>query len=544
MADAQTARLCTQIINSHFGPLTAKVADALLTRGRLPVPQIVRATGLRPRTVRAACLVLLQHNVLWYALDPIDGEVLEISPEECMLRLRFGRAVWQAGQLFGQAGSDIVQLVLDHGKLRPPQIVEQLSLSSPKETSLHRQTLHKLVTLAYLKPSTPKRHLSPRDKAIKYELEEKAKIAGFPTAKELREAKEAAVARLRREEEEDAACGLKRKARDQPGYRPAKIRKREDEEEMEVNDEVYFRVNFDKFNTHIRNQLIEKAARERFNEGAAAVMRAVLKATESTQTGLTEERSDAVSIGNIILNIPEDADLASGLAISASKASKSTCTKHYLDLLACADNPTPTGRACAFLSYGSKIQAEFGLIGRRLRRHVLEASAREKHGANGLRVVRLLLGSGKLDDKQVAHGVMLPAKDVRTVLAALAADSLVSTQEVPKTADRNPTRTFYLWHVDQTKAYTVLLGELYKTLYNIGVRRQAEREEPMVRAVLEKRQRTDVRADESLLTRLDREILGEWERKEEKLTVLEMRVEECVFLLRDLGVLGSEEIPV
>ncbi|KAI5835641.1 hypothetical protein K523DRAFT_368174 [Schizophyllum commune Tattone D] len=544
MADAQTARLCTQIINSHFGPLTAKVADALLTRGRLPVPQIVRATGLRPRTVRAACLVLLQHNVLWYALDPIDGEVLEISPEECMLRLRFGRAVWQAGQLFGQAGSDIVQLVLDHGKLRPPQIVEQLSLSSPKETSLHRQTLHKLVTLAYLKPSTPKRHLSPRDKAIKYELEEKAKIAGFPTAKELREAKEAAVARLRREEEEDAACGLKRKARDQPGYRPAKIRKREDEEEMEVNDEVYFRVNFDKFNTHIRNQLIEKAARERFNEGAAAVMRAVLKATESTQSGLTEERSDAVSIGNIILSIPEDADLASGLAISASKVSKSTCTKHYLDLLACADNPTPTGRASAFLSYGSKIQAEFGLIGRRLRRHVLEASAREKHGANGLRVVRLLLGSGKLDDKQVAHGVMLPAKDVRTVLAALAADSLVSTQEVPKTADRNPTRTFYLWHVDQTKAYTVLLGELYKTLYNIGVRRQAEREEPMVRAVLEKRQRTDVRADESLLTRLDREILGEWERKEEKLTVLEMRVEECVFLLRDLGVLGSEEIPV
>ena len=85
-----------------------------------------------------------------------------------------------------------------------------MTLFPTPETSLHRQTLHKLVTLAYLKPSTPKRHLSPRDKAIKYELEEKAKIAGFPTAKELREAKEAAVARLRREEEEDAACGLVR----------------------------------------------------------------------------------------------------------------------------------------------------------------------------------------------------------------------------------------------------------------------------------------------------------------------------------------------
>lgn len=37
-------------------------------------------------------------------------------------------------------------------------------------------------------------------------------------------------------------------------------------------------------------------------------------------------------------------------------------------------------------------------------------------------------------------------KDVRPLLAALAADSLVSTQEVPKSADRNPTRTFYLWY--------------------------------------------------------------------------------------------------
>ncbi|TRM59382.1 RNA polymerase III subunit RPC82 helix-turn-helix domain-containing protein [Schizophyllum amplum] len=508
MADAQIARLCTQIINSHFGPLSAKVAEALLTLGRLPVPHIVRATGLRPRTVRATLLVLLQHNVLWYALDPIDGEVLEISPEECMLRLRFGRAVWQAGQLFGQSGSDIVQMVLDHGKLRPPDIVPGCRRPTRK-AAVHRQVLHKLVTLAYLKPSTAKRHLSPRDKAIKYELEEKAKISGFPTAKEVREAKEAAETRLKREEDEDASCGMKRKAKEQNGHRPSKIR-----------DDVYFRVNFDKFNTHIRNQ-VKKAARERFNEGAATVMRAVLKATESTQTSLNDERSDPASIGNIILQVADDADLTSGLVVSSSKTSKSTCTKHYLDLLACADNPT-----------NEAARLPSSPTARKSRRS--DVCSRRRPGEtrdNGLRVVRLLLGGGKLDEKQVARGVMLPAKDVRALLAALAADSLVSTQEVPKTATGiRLGRSTSGAHVDETKAYAMLLGELYKTLYNIGVRRQAEQEEPMVRAVLEKRQRSDVRADEGLLTRLDREILAEWERKEEKLTVLEMRVEECVFL--------------
>lgn len=39
----------------------------------------------------------------------------------------------------------------------------------------------------------------------------------------------------------------------------------------------------------------------------------------------------------------------------------------------------------------------------------------------------------------------MASKDVRVLLAALAADSLISIQEVPKTADRAPSRTSYLW---------------------------------------------------------------------------------------------------
>lgn len=40
---------------------------------------------------------------------------------------------------------------------------------------------------------------------------------------------------------------------------------------------------------------------------------------------------------------------------------------------------------------------------------------------------------------------MMASKDVRPLLAAMTADSLISTQEVAKSADRNPTRMFYLW---------------------------------------------------------------------------------------------------
>jgi DNA-directed RNA polymerase III subunit RPC3 len=151
-------------------------------------------------------------------------------------------------------------MILDHGKLRPPDIIARLSVNDPKgRTSIqsyeldahglsfvgsivYSQAFYKLVMSAYLKPSTVLSHVSPRDKRIKYEGEEKAKISGFPTAKELRQAKETAEARLKREEEEAEKVGLvsasrwstchtrakhlvsqKRKATQQPGHRSAKV---------------------------------------------------------------------------------------------------------------------------------------------------------------------------------------------------------------------------------------------------------------------------------------------------------------------------------
>ncbi|KAG6854968.1 hypothetical protein C0991_009791 [Blastosporella zonata] len=506
----------------------------------MPLPQLVRITGHKVRTVQSSVLVLVQHNLLWHARTEEDGEVLEVNVDECLMRLRFGTFVCQAEKLFGKAAAEIVQAILDHGKLRPPEILSHLGAYEPKTTKLYSHTIHKLVSASYLKPATILSHVSPRDKRIQYEAEEKAKIVGFPTAKEIREAKDVAEARLKREEEEAEQVGLKRKAKETIGHRPSK-RKTIEEDEFVVEDTVYFRVSFDKFNVHIRNSLIVKAATERYNADAALVVQAALKVTESTQKCVSDARTDPMSVASISLQLSEN-DLSSGLVFSSKKVASSAYIKDYLGMLSSADNPTPAGRAGSFVSYSSsKVQVEFEIIGRRLQRRVLESVARERHGAEGVRILRLLMDTGKMDEKQVSKIVMMAAKDVRPLLAALAADSLISTQEVPKSADRNPTRTFYLWYVDLNKAYSAILGSLYKTLCNIGMRRRAEMDVGEVKAVLEKRERSDVSQDESLLSRLERDILKEWEAKQKRLTALEMRVEETVFILKDLRVLGIND---
>lgn len=210
----------------------------------MAVAQLARYAQLKPRTIRACVLVLVQHNILWHANLPDEGEVLEVNTDECLLRLRFGGYVLQAEQRFGKAvrlrsdysshpqstdllhqAAEIVELVLDHGKLRPPDIIQRATIYDPKGASrletldcprvdviaavaVYEQALHKLVSSHYLKASTVLSHLSPRDKLIRYEAEEKAKTTGFPTAKQLREARQTAEARIKREEADAEKIGM------------------------------------------------------------------------------------------------------------------------------------------------------------------------------------------------------------------------------------------------------------------------------------------------------------------------------------------------
>lgn len=104
------------------------------------------------------------------------------------------------------------------------------------------------------------------------------------------------------------------------------------------------------------------------------------------------------------MQIPEDAKLSAGLVYATKKVNNLTCVKDYLGMLSSADNPTTEGRAEAFVSYStSKIQIEFEVVAKRLRRTIVESVARDKHGVEGFRILRLLSTSGKMDEKQVWH---------------------------------------------------------------------------------------------------------------------------------------------
>jgi DNA-directed RNA polymerase III subunit RPC3 len=110
----------------------------------------------------------------------------------------------------------------------------------------------------------------------------------------------------------------------------------------------------------------------------------------------------STTAANISTHLEDDHAIKSGVVLNTRKPKDIALVKAYLSILAFVDNPTPAGKTASFISFvGSKVYVEFEIITTRLRRRVLEAVTRERHGDEGVRVLRLLLDCGKADEKQV-----------------------------------------------------------------------------------------------------------------------------------------------
>lgn len=77
----------------------------------------------------------------------------------------------------------------------------------------------------------------------------------------------------------------------------------------------------------------------------------------------------------------------------------------------------------------------------------IDAVVRERFGDEGCRIFRLLLLKRQLEQKHVADSAMLPVKETRELLYRMFRAEYLELQEVAKTADHAPSRTFFLWRV-------------------------------------------------------------------------------------------------
>ena len=142
---------------------------------------------------------------------------------------------------------------------------------------------------------------------------------------------------------------------------------------------------------------------------------------------------------------------------------------NYLDAM-CAD---PVVKMATTLN--GKYMLELGEIANAVKQTMIEGVVKHKAGEAGCRLYRILArkhahggcssrGQQKYELKQIAEQALQPEKDAKPSLWILLQSGYVQLQEVPRSADRNPKTTTYLWHVSLPHAYRAFEAELFDTI--------------------------------------------------------------------------------
>uniref|UniRef100_A0A4W4FSA4 DNA-directed RNA polymerase III subunit RPC3 n=1 Tax=Electrophorus electricus TaxID=8005 RepID=A0A4W4FSA4_ELEEL len=322
----------------------------------------------------------------------------------------------------------------------------------------------------------------------------------------------------------------KRRRSDEDGDVGARVAKKAKLEHTEAcgDEGIYWQVNVERFHLHFRHQAIISAVASKLDQTSSEIVRTMLRMSEVT-TPANAAYTQAVSANEIFRAVPPSYNISRPIL------------DQYLTLL--VDDPMEfVGKAGD--SGGGMYVVNLHRALANLARATLESVVQERFGSRSARIFRLLLRKRHLEQKQVEDFAMIPAKEAKDMLYTLLSENLVQLQEIPKTPDHAPSRTFYLYTVNQLPTARLLLQNCYKAVGNLIDRRLFETKEN--KRHLEKSQRIEailgslqasgaepaqLAEVEEMITAPERQQLEALRHHINKLDSSENQVDETIFLL-------------
>jgi len=178
-----------------------------------------------------------------------------------------------------------------------------------------------------------------------------------------------------------------------------------EEYDYSLRPKIHLRVNYDRYGVLIRDELIIKAAEDRWNKAAAEVLRAVLDASLDEDSVLASCRTHKdVGVNEIVERVPQSSyDLLLAGMPTVGNKSIGEIVRQYLSIMAGEDQMI--GNGGAFLERndatnpGYKVEVES--ICKHLRASLLTELVRERLGDRAARVLAVVAKASKAGETTV-----------------------------------------------------------------------------------------------------------------------------------------------
>ncbi|XP_060109041.1 DNA-directed RNA polymerase III subunit RPC3 [Heteronotia binoei] len=516
-------KLCSLLLCEHFGEIVEKIGTHLIRTGNQPLRMFAHDTGMSLDQVRKALCVLIQHNLVTYQLQKRGLVEYEAQCSRVLRILRYPRYIYTAKTLYSDTGELIVEELLLNGQMTMSAVVKKVAdrLTETMEDgktmdySEVSSTFVRLADTHFVQrcpsaPENPEPSEAPLPPAPTLVFNEK-EMYTVPRLTLVGKGK-------RRHSDKDDDCEPKAK-RQKPST---------DSTEPPPDDGIYWQVNIDRFHQHFRDQVIISAVANRMDQTSSEIVRTMLRMSEVT-TSSNAPYTQPLSSNEIFRSLPAGYNIAKQIL------------DQYLALL--ADDPLEfVGKSGE--SGGGMYVINLHKALASLATATLESIVQERFGSRCARIFRLLLRKKHLEQKQIEDFAMIPAKEAKEMMYKMLSCNVVSLQEIPKTPDHAPSRTFYLYTVNVLPSARMLLDRCYKSVANLIERRLHETKEN--RRLLEKSQRVEailasmqatgaeeaqLQEIEEMITAPERQQLESLKHNVNKIDASENQVDETIFLL-------------
>lgn len=447
-------RACSLILKDHFGVVVQSVGEALLRVSWRSLGEIARATKLPLSKIKKALMVLIHQNLVNFEAHPKGTVKYSINADRILCLIRYSRYIYCTKMLYGEAGEFIIEEVLLNGRLCMSSVLQKV-LERQQGAGVAEDVKQKFVDLVktgflyrvpYPDPDAPASKIPslilPDD--VVYKIPE---------------------VKLYLLKQNMAQASMEPPAK--------KIKMENPQDDKQPDEKEYWHVNIDRFDQHLRDQLIVEALSKRMGAKAGEVVRTMLRLSE-TRCNPKAVFSAPVSRSEIHQSLKQE------ISISPQELDS------YLSAL--ADDALGLVKRTDERGGMFNVNLEHAL--RLLAESVLASIVQDRFGAKSCRIFRLLLQKKYLEQKQIEELAMITARDAKEMTYKMFEEKFVLAQELPRTPDYAPSRMIYLFHVDIPQLSRQVLEWCYKALTNMMLRRVHVTEEH--NRLLDKKQRVDL----------------------------------------------------
>lgn len=381
--------------------------------------------------------MLVQHNCVLplQTMKSDDDVVYKIEIDDILHRLRYPRFLLHVRECLGKTHELLLEGLLEHGRLRSHQLFARASASP-----------------GYDRDSNQGKSLEDIfGELVEGRFVERVPIGYGSKQRSVSDGKAEQVGSQATEREKSNDVQSRSTIHDDRHKLSAEV------VGLGEEDDALWRVNANEFNRRFRHIACAALVREKVDQSAGHLLLTMLELSRGHEVQVDEERSTSVTEADIMQK------LSGSGAATQMKNMKSALEKLSADtseLISCIGNTHGGANYCV------NMRRIIDLI----RIKEIEAVVRERFGGPACRIFRLLLLKRNLEQKQIAEMAMIPVKDTRELLYKLLKAEYVQIQEVARTSDHAPSRTFYLWRVDLLRVVEQVGRDLYRATSNLRAR--------------------------------------------------------------------------